>query len=558
MDWQRRALAAEKTAGVLANKVKALYNGESVSSFQKQIEQAQKRQESARRKRELSELRALELKRYSESLEVTVAQRTRALTTILDNVTCGFLVVDQNLRVCEGYTRSCAELLGCEQIAGRDLIELLGVSDEAQASWIRMSFEQALDGMLPDEVCFGQMPQRFALHGRVLRVDARALRDSAHELEGVLLTLTDITSLEAAEREAHDNQVLIGILKQRDAFGAFISETRASLASAREEIDTSPVLVRRVVHTIKGNAGSYGLERVVQLIHEIESQSTIGLADIARIEKAVRAFLAKHYSVLELRYEAERQNVFEVTQASVNALMTIVQSQPAELSSIELWTAHLLLKRAEMVIGPVRALVTNLCQRLEKQVEFELEGGDVLVDERYVGPIFRTLPHLLRNALDHGIEPSDERGAKPAPGRLQLCIEETPTDWLVKVVDDGRGIDTERLGTKAVERGLISPSELSQMSHEEKQRLIFLDGLSTAHTATEISGRGVGMAAVLDAIRQVRGHIRVQSALGAGTTIVLSIPKPQVLHNVAGRPSFYSLRAMTFSTSAYPSSPPSA
>jgi two-component system, chemotaxis family, sensor kinase CheA len=555
-DWERRALAAEKTATVLANKVKALYNGESASSFQKQIEQAQRRQEIARRKRELSELRSLELKRYSESLEVTVAERTRALTRILDNVTCGFLVVDLNLRVCEGHTQSCLELLACEQIAGRDFVELLGVSDSTQAGWIRLSFEQVVDGMMPDEVCFGQMPQRFALHGRVLRLDARALRDATQKLEGVLFTLTDVTSLEAAEREAHDNQVLIGILKQRDAFGAFICETRASLASAREEIETSPVLVRRVVHTIKGNAASYGLERVVQTIHEIEGQSTIGLADIERIEKAIRAFLAKNYSVLELRYEAERQNVFEVTQASVNALMTIVQAQPAELSSIELWTAHLVLKRAEVVIGPVRALVANLCQRLDKQVDFEIEGGEVLVDERHVGPVFRTLPHLLRNAIDHGIESLDERGAKPGVGRLRLCIEETPVEWLVKVFDDGRGIDAERLSAKASERGLISLAELSSMSLEEKHRLIFLDGLSTALAATEISGRGVGMAAVLDAVRQVGGHIHVQSSLGAGTTIALSIPKPQVLHHVAGRPSFYSLRTTTARISTHPGSLP--
>jgi chemotaxis protein histidine kinase CheA len=215
-----------------------------------------------------------------------------------------------------------------------------------------------------------------------------------------------------------------------------------------------------------------------------------------------------------------------------------------------------MLKRADAVIGPVRALVGNLCQRMDKQVEFEIKGGDVLVDERCISPVLRTLAHLLRNALDHGIEVADERGDKPPLGKLELCIEEDPVTWRVKVVDDGRGIDTERLGAKVIERALLTSDELARMSEEEKLRLIFLDGVSTAQAATEISGRGVGMAAVLDAVQHVRGDIHVSSRVGAGTTITISVPKPEVLHYVEGRPSFYSPREMASWHSPYPSEAP--
>lgn len=126
-----QAEAAERTVEVLKRKVIELYNGGG-SSLQKQLESARRREEENRRKREIVELRAKELKRYSETLEVEVARRTEAIKTILDNVTFGFLVVNRDLVVQPSFTRSCHRFFGTETVSGEPLCDLLGLTGRAR------------------------------------------------------------------------------------------------------------------------------------------------------------------------------------------------------------------------------------------------------------------------------------------------------------------------------------------------------------------------------------------------------------------------------------------
>jgi chemotaxis protein histidine kinase CheA len=162
-------------------------------------------------------------------------------------------------------------------------------------------------------------------------------------------------------------------------------------------------------------------------------------------------------------------------------------------------------------------------------VEFVMVGGDVKLDARKVRPVVRTLAHLLRNALDHGIESPDDRGEKPTTGRVEVRVEECATEWTIHVTDDGRGIDTDALAAESVRRGLLTADDAASMSTAEKRNLIFMDGLSTAAAASDVSGRGVGMAAVKAAVEAEGGEMDVSSTRGEGTQFVIHIPKPEEL-----------------------------
>jgi two-component system chemotaxis sensor kinase CheA len=145
------------------------------------------------------------------------------------------------------------------------------------------------------------------------------------------------------------------------------------------------------------------------------------------------------------------------------------------------------------------------------------------------GPIVGVIPHMLRNAIDHGIEPPGARGSKPAAGRLVVSAKDAGSEWTLEVDDDGAGIDGPAIAARAVSLGLLTPDAAARLSPDERLDLVFLDRLSTSEQVTEVSGRGVGMSAVRSAARHCGGHVTVHSRLGVGTRITVHLPKLSAL-----------------------------
>jgi len=184
-------------------------------------------------------------------------------------------------------------------------------------------------------------------------------------------------------------------------------------------------------------------------------------------------------------------------------------------------------------VVPVHGLFTrltragrDLAQRLNKQVDIVVEGVDVRIDKSIVDLLVDPLMHMVRNALDHGIEPPEQRLAagKPARARLALTAVERGNKVHVTVADDGRGLDRSRILAKAIELGLVTAEEADRLPEAEVSRLILRPGFSTAETVTELSGRGVGMDVVANTLQKLGGAIDVQTTAGLGTRFALTIP----------------------------------
>jgi len=169
-------------------------------------------------------------------------------------------------------------------------------------------------------------------------------------------------------------------------------------------------------------------------------------------------------------------------------------------------------------------LVRDVAARLGKEVDFVTEGEDTEVDRAVADGLGDPLVHMLRNALDHGLEPPDARAAagKPRRGRVRLAARHAGGAVVVELSDDGRGLDRERIARKAVERGLIESDR--GMSDAEVHALIFAPGFSTAEVVTDLSGRGVGMDVVRRELERVRGRVDIASAAGQGTTFTVRLP----------------------------------
>jgi two-component system chemotaxis sensor kinase CheA len=171
-------------------------------------------------------------------------------------------------------------------------------------------------------------------------------------------------------------------------------------------------------------------------------------------------------------------------------------------------------------------VVRDLAGKLGKRCRLELEGGGVELDRSILEALSDPLTHLVRNAIDHGMEPSVDREAagKHAEGMVQLAAAQQGGNVRITITDDGRGIDPARLRKKAVEKGVLGLAEAQALSDREAVHLIFAPGFSTAEKVTDVSGRGVGMDVVRSNIERIGGHVDVHSTVGRGTTVAITIP----------------------------------
>jgi len=187
----------------------------------------------------------------------------------------------------------------------------------------------------------------------------------------------------------------------------------------------------------------------------------------------------------------------------------------------------------EQQMRPLRPILQHLANHarelatsLGKEVEVEIAGGETVLDRRITSALQEALLHVIRNAVDHGIEDPDQRRAQSKPPRARVKIEaksEGDRVWLA-MSDDGRGIDSKAVTEAALVKGELTPDEVSELTHDEVLRLLFRPGMSTRSEASEISGRGIGLDAVAGAVQDVGGDLWLTSIPNEGTTVTVELP----------------------------------
>ncbi|MGR3496198.1 chemotaxis protein CheA [Citreimonas sp.] len=178
----------------------------------------------------------------------------------------------------------------------------------------------------------------------------------------------------------------------------------------------------------------------------------------------------------------------------------------------------------ELVFGKFRRVVRDLSGELGKQVRLDTRGGETEVDKNVIDSLTEPLVHIIRNAIDHGIESPQERAArgKPEHALVRMQARQSGGEVLISVTDDGAGLDAEAIRARAIERGLIAAEQ--EISEDQLYNLIFEPGFSTAKSLSSVSGRGVGMDAVRRVIEDLRGVVEVKSRPGFGTQVTLRLP----------------------------------
>ena len=470
------------------------------------------------------------LAEYATSLEDMVAQRTRALDLrgrgmrlVLDNVDQGLLTIDVH-GVMDAERSAMIERWLGPAPAGTTFGALVGARAPGFAVWLDLGLEALREGVMPLDVVLAQLPRRFTTDGAQFAVTYSPIleRERVHRILVVIRNVTAAGGHERAERGERELMVVFQrIASDRAGLEQLLEETGELVTMLEHPGD--PLIERRLLHTLKGDCLLNGLDAMAELCHVIEEE----LAQVRPprpLTREQRERLRDGWRELVARTEQLLgTGVHQVVELDRRELLATVEHLRLghghrDLAGLLLsWTHEPVARRFVRLALHAR----QLARRLGKgEIEVAVRDGGLRLDAARWKPFWRGLLHAVTNAVDHGLEPAALRvlAGKPARGLLALAARATPRGLEITLSDDGRGIEWDAVHAHALDAGLPCANAA------ELEAALFHDGLTTRDEVTPSSGRGVGLPALRDAVRELGGTIEIASTPLVGTTFTFVFP----------------------------------
>jgi two-component system chemotaxis sensor kinase CheA len=462
-------------------------------------------------------------------LETIVQARTRALDAknrdmrlLLDNVQQGFLTLDVRGVMAKERSAAADAWFGAPApaISWFDYLDRLSPQF---AQRTRVSWDQLAEGVMPIEVSLAQMPSHLALNGSHYRFEYRPI-GKKEPFERYLVIATDVTvevQRQFAESERAESMLLFErAVLDRSGVESFFDEAGRIVASLGQPFSADLSALKRLIHTLKGNAAIYGLGSIADLCHAIEDSMAgpRSLPDAALLSQLSERW-TRLASYLEVLLGA-RANTLEIETEQYEGLESAALAGETGTAMLRR-VRNLKLERTAKRLKVFQEQAERIADKLGKSpVDVIVEDHDVRLDRGTWASFWGAFVHAIRNALDHGIEHPEDRIAagKLDPARVALRTYEQPAGVVVEIADNGRGIDWTQVAARAARAGLPSRTRL------DLERALFSDGISTAESVSDISGRGIGMGALLAAARELGGDLKIQSKLHEGTLLRFVFP----------------------------------
>jgi two-component system chemotaxis sensor kinase CheA len=473
--------------------------------------------------------RDLELTHHRENLEKLVEQRTAALQQrneamrlVLDNVEQGLATIEPDGKLSSERSRAFDDWFGK---GNGTFADQLAHDDDTVRSTLQLAWEQVAEGFLPIETSIDQMPRQIQVGDRQYTLNYKAILDQ-ESLRGALLVVSDVTQeMERMRRDAEQREMISvfeRVMRDRGGFIEFFKECESLVTKVVNGDVESVQHAMRAVHTVKGNCGVFGVVSVAEVAHRLESHVIESgqlptPTQVVELQNAWRAFADR---VLRLAGEDEEPLV----EVAYEELEELEQATASRLPHAQLGAllGRLRLERGTVRLRRVAEQAKSLAERLGKGgLEVQVQAGkEVRFQAERWASFWSSFIHVVRNAIDHGIESPEQRVAvgKSAHGKLRVSARIEGEFLMIELGDDGRGVDWARVQAKAKERGLPHSTDHDLVS------ALFSDGLSTAEVVSDVSGRGVGMSAVRDAALELNGSVNVLSKPNAGTTVRFRFP----------------------------------
>ena len=458
--------------------------------------------------------------RMLSKLETSKARAEKAhrdVRLVLDNMHHGLVLVDAAGVPRGAPSKRAMELLGPFP-DDEPFWAAWASSDLELGEWFRLAWPSLSDPHVPPEVALSQLPPRFEFGSKSFGVRCQPIEEDGR-FGGAVLSFEDLSArveAQAAKRREREWQRLaFRVLRDPSGMRAFLEEGARILASI-ESPGTEDTTRIRLLHTLKGNAGLLGLEELNGLCHALETaltkqEGSFGPSEARSLSAGWRAVVSRVESLLEQTSELQ---VSEKDHRELLASIAAGEARTEIYRRVEAWLDEPVARRLELLAEQAQALARRLGK---SPIRTEVETGPLRLPARQYAPFWAVMAHVVRNAIDHGIEtvPVRIRAGKPPEGLLRLHAE-TIDGWGFRlcVSDDGAGIDWATLRVRAREQGIRGSDE----------ELVFAEGISASPEVTAVSGRGIGAAAVRDTLRTLGGQVAIRSAPGQGTTWVFTLP----------------------------------
>jgi HPt (histidine-containing phosphotransfer) domain-containing protein len=483
---------------------------------------------------------AATLERKVEERTAELDDRNRGMRLVLDNVGQGFVTIALDGVMAPERSAIVHRWLG-EVRDGQTFADYLGRLDPKAADWLRMGIEEIASDIMPIDVLLDQLPKRTRIGERTLKLDYTPITRNTR-VERVLVVMTDISlelQRERMERQQREMLALFQALStDRAGLVSFMDEANKLVEALRPQAGADFEVQKRLVHTLKGNAGLYQLDALVQVCHEVESRMVDEATELAEHERTAIFASWERVQTAVGDLMGDRVASLVIDESDFSGLLSLVRRGATNTvleRVIQSWRLEPVWVRFERLAQQVR----QLSSRLGKPApEVRIEAGSLRLDAARWGAFWSAFVHVARNAVDHGLEDPAERQllGKVPVGALWLSADLEEGQVVVRLRDDGRGIDWEKLAGKAKAKGL---------PHDTRAALeaaLFADGVSTRDAVTVVSGRGVGMSAVKEAVTKMGGVIAIHSERNVGTTFEFRVPGEGAFQNPDGvrnaRPAF--------------------
>lgn len=456
----------------------------------------------------------------------TINIKNKEMTQILDNTGQGFVTVMPN-----GTMGSEHSLIFEKWFGSYDKKETvwdhIGKSNKKWRHSFSSAWDQVVAHVLPLYIAVDQLPNKIKIGEQSFQIEVKPLLNDNGTLAKSLYVISDDSARIAqqkADQESNETmKIFQSIMFDRAGFLEFILETEKIVLDLL--IPGIPVnTMKRNIHTIKGNTAIYGLTSVADFCHEWENKiAELGLDTATTEAKTLSDLWKKKIDKIQSFLTSKQSNVFEIDEQEYKMAVDLMRNSTETskiISTIESWKYE----STRVRLNRVKDQAEKIAERLGKPgLKVVVDHNYIRIDQSIYLGLWSSLIHVIRNAIDHGIEESEDRIAsgKSPHGTLNLrTFWSMHREFCLEISDDGAGINWDKLKEKALKLGITSNSQ------QDLEAALFVEGVSTRDTVTDFSGRGVGMAAVKNECESLNGKISIQSTPGKGTTFLFTLPSP--------------------------------
>ena len=484
-----------------------------------------------------SDSQQLEVLKLTEKLEDTNSK----VNTLLNNASQGFLYLDENMKIGPEYSKVVYTIFQ-EDVTHKDITTLLYYNDKDDALFLKETLKSILQEIpMTQEILISLLKKEFIINEKFVEVEYKVLND-----KNFMIILTDITAKKILAEKIKDEQQILKMVIEIVTTKEQFQEVKHDYELFIEKIDQFKYLdklpaLRRETHTYKGLFAQKEMLHIVKKLHDFETTIDDNLKNniidetILNVTKKdmqdwLELDLAIVKDILGADYFSKSNyieiNKYRIEQLHLKILEYFNTKKETIINDVSSDITNLKYNNIKIFFRPYEKLVEQLAHQLDKYINpLVLDIENIYLPDNYL-PFINSLVHIFRNSVDHGIETLEDRytNEKDEYGTITCNIKQQNGLLKIEISDDGVGIDTKKIKSLAVKKGIYTQEEVNNMSEDKAVLIIFEDSFSTSENITNISGRGVGLASIAEELNQLNGTMEVENNFGHGIKFKFNLP----------------------------------